>query len=304
MQQQNTLILIVTFQGASTICQTIAACLSDSLPGQDILIIDNASSDGTPALVKSLSCPGMRILEMEKNIGVAAAYNIGLKKAREWGKKWLFILDQDSVCQSVCLNKLLHTAQFFQDKGEKIAAVCPTVKSSIFPHIIHFPYGWDGTVFFPITGNGTDQIRIDSTVSSGTLYSVNALVSVGGFREEYFIDFVDHDCHLRLREAGWIIMWEKKAEIYHNLGKIQRFTHEGLWIEHAPYRYYYMARNMADGFYRFGKSKAILHFASELMRHLLRLIKYGRNPYQSIYYIFRGVGDAIRKKFGKLDSDL
>jgi rhamnosyltransferase len=144
---------------------------------------------------------------------------------------------------------------------------------------------------------------VDSPISSGTLYRVDALKAIGGFNESYFIDFVDHDCHLRLRKAGFTLWWEKNAEMFHQLGAIQRMTDSGLWIEHEPFRYYYMARNMTEGHRRIGGLMSMLIFWRELSRHIFRLHSYSRHPYAGIYYILKGCFDAVIGKSGALASD-
>ncbi len=145
-------------------------------------------------------------------------------------------------------------------------------------------------------------MEIDSTLTSGTLYSTAALLSVGGFRESYFIDFVDHECHLRLRRAGWKLWWVPGAVLYHDLGKTQRLTAQGLWIEHEPYRYYYMARNMLEGHRRLGGMGAALLLGAEIARHAWRLQRYGRRPALCAAYIGKGILHAMLGKSGRLGS--
>lgn len=302
------LILVVTHEGAETVCQTLESCLSSPQEeARPVMVIDNASADHTVSVVKSLSLPGLEVVRMPKNVGVAKAFNHGVKKARQIGARWLFILDQDSICGSCCLDILLQNANDLMKKGEKVGAVCPTAKSLIFSDVIHYPYRWTGRGLEPVLCNEKKlpdvPIAIDSTISSGTLYLVDALTAINGFREEYFIDFVDHECHIRLRRAGWSLWWEKRAVLYHRLGRIQRMTDEGLWVEHDPVRYYYMARNMVEGYWRLGGVRALLQFGGEIQRQIHRLRRFGEAPKKSIHYIFKGVKDAFLGKFGPLDSD-
>jgi rhamnosyltransferase len=147
-----------------------------------------------------------------------------------------------------------------------------------------------------------NPLPIDSSISSGSLYRVAALQEIGGFREEYFIDFVDHECHLRLRRAGWSIWWDRESTLYHKLGKLQKMTKEGLWIEHAPFRYYYMARNMTEGYWRLGGLRALVNIEIEIFRHIGRLRRFGQDPNRCTYYIFRGLKDAFLGKSGPLNA--
>jgi len=302
------LTLVVTYEGEETIrdlLQSFLSCSEEKVC--PLLIVDNASKDRTLSLVESFSLHDLEILRLPKNLGVGAVYNIGVQKARQLGVEWLFVLDQDSICGPRCLDALLQTAIDLVKNGQMVGAVCPTVKSQVFSDIIHYPYSWNGYRLESVPGTegdlGDSPIPIDSTISSGTLYRVDALHAIEGFREEYFLDFVDHECHIRLRLAGWSLWWEKQAELYHKLGKIQKMTDEGIWIEHEPFRYYYMARNMLEGHWRLGGLKALINFGCEIYKHSQRLRRYGNAPGESIRYIFKGIKDAFLGKFGPLNTD-
>ncbi|MCP4680747.1 MAG: glycosyltransferase [Desulfobacterales bacterium] len=295
----------MTYNGAETIRGTLQSCRSGLQQGKSpILVIDNASRDDTVSIIESLCPEQTKIVKMAENLGVACAFNVGVQRALRAGVRWLFILDQDSVCGPGCLDILLETAGDLVKKGEKVGAVCSMARSRTFPDVIFRPYYWTGRALVPVPDapGSALLVPVDSTISSGTLYSVNALNAINGFRERYFIDFVDHECHIRLREAGWSLWWEKRAILHHRLGKIQRITGAGLWIEHEPFRYYYMTRNMTDGLWRIGGVAAISRFAGEMFRHVLRVKRYSARSNEIIYYIIKGIRDAILRRFGPIDS--
>jgi rhamnosyltransferase len=301
------LILIVTYEGEQTIRQLLDSCKDDlARPGRRVLIIDNDSKDQTLHEVQSYGLPFAETERMARNVGVATAFNRGMSRARALGVEWLFILDQDSVCGERCLSRLLETARRLAS-SEKVGAICATPRSLLFRDVVHFPYRWDGRTFKPVfddaAGDSQPVVSIDSSISSGTLYRLEALWSVGGFREDYFIDFVDHECHLRLRRKGWTLWWDKRASLYHQLGSIQKLTEDGLWIEHAPFRYYYMARNMLEGYWRLGGIRALFPFARMMNHHVRLLRRYGERPRECIRFMIRGVGDALLDRFGPLRAD-
>ena len=127
---RDVLILIVTHEGADKVCQTLQSCLSS--PQEEawpVMVIDNASADHTVSVVESLSLPGLEVVRMPKNVGVAKAFNLGLQKARQIRARWLFILDQDSICGSYCLDILLQTANALMKTGEKVGVVCQILLS-------------------------------------------------------------------------------------------------------------------------------------------------------------------------------
>ncbi len=303
--QSEVLILVVTYNGAETIRRTLAACRSGGrVETTPVLVVDNASVDDTVSIIRSLGLEGVETAIMPKNLGVAGAFNAGVRRAVESGAKWLFILDQDSVCDPDCLDILLQSAGDLEKNGERVGAVCPAAGSRTLPGATFLPYRWTGREFSPVTdADGADHpVSVDSSISSGMLYRLEALTAIRGFREAYFIDFVDHECHMRLRGAGWSIWWERRAGLEHRLGKIRKMTDDGLWIEHEPFRYYYMARNMLDGLWRIGGIPAVFRFAGALFEHVRRIRRHGDRPGETMRFIAKGLTDALLGRTGPLDK--
>lgn len=300
------LILIVCYNGEGTVLGTVQSALAAAADYCRVLAVDNGSTDQTLPLLRSVRDNRFQAMSMGYNSGLGAAFNAGMDAARDAGATWLYILDQDSVLAAGCLEKLFQTARDLLKHTPTVSAISPTVRCRAFPEIIHYPLKWNGKQLLPefhgVESTGSIAVQVDSPISSGTLYRVAALEAIGGFNESYFIDFVDHDCHLRLRQAGFTLWWEKSAEMFHQLGAVQRMTDSGLWIEHEPFRYYYMARNMTEGHRRMGGWTSMLMFWRELYRHMGRLHAYGRHPYAAIYYILKGCFDAVIGKSGRLAS--
>lgn len=73
----------------------------------DILIIDNASTDGTKEYISTLKQENIKYYNTEKNIGGAGGFNFGIKKAAEQGYKWSWLMDDDTMPAEDSLQKLL-----------------------------------------------------------------------------------------------------------------------------------------------------------------------------------------------------
>lgn len=291
------LIVVLTHNGEATIEATLSTA-SALEPKSPILVIDNASEDRTVSIVSGMDIPGMTLQTRPTNEGVGKAFNLGLKQAKRVGAKWMMLLDQDSTPRPSMLQKLLEAP------AERCGALFPTVRCRSFPDVVHPPMDWTGHGLAPVSlpgGTAPEWITVDTSISSGALYRVDALEVIGGFNEDYFIDFVDHECHLRLREAGYTLWWVPKAEMLHELGRIQRMTESGLWIEHPPYRYYYMARNMMLGYRRFGGLRAVWHLMKEMRAHADRLKRNSDGAAACIAWMKRGAWHGMLGKTGRLD---
>lgn len=297
------LVLIVTYQPGEIIAETFSNLRSASPQPLETLVIDNASNDDRLPLLRSYVEDNVQILRMSSNKGLASAFNLGVHEAWRRGRQWIFILDQDSQCHPGALSKLISIGERLQEAGESVGGVCSTVRSKQFSEAVHVPYRWTGRKLEPLLWPLQEEMAaVDSCISSGTLYSVDALKDVGGFREDFFIDFVDHECHLRLRKKGWLLLWSRDAVLSHSLGKVQKMTAHGLFIEHEPFRYYYMSRNMMRGLLEFGGWPAVWSFTRELYSHVLLLKRYGQHPGRCLHYILKGLVHALAGKSGPLDA--
>lgn len=73
----------------------------------DILLVDNASTDGTPELVQQHNAENLHYFNTGKNIGGAGGFNFGLRKAYEMGYQYFWLMDDDTMVERSSLEELL-----------------------------------------------------------------------------------------------------------------------------------------------------------------------------------------------------
>ncbi len=82
----------------------------------DILVIDNASTDGTEDLFKQKS-DRIKYFNTGSNLGGAGGFNFGLKKAYELGYEFFWLMDDDTLPTENALSKLLEADDDLNDYG-------------------------------------------------------------------------------------------------------------------------------------------------------------------------------------------
>ena len=103
-------VVIPAFNAASTLAATVASAQRQSLADIEILIVDDASTDGTQALARQLAAadPRVKVIAAGHNRGPAGARNLGLAGATG---EWIALLDADDAFEAERLNRLVPLAR-------------------------------------------------------------------------------------------------------------------------------------------------------------------------------------------------
>jgi rhamnosyltransferase len=227
---------------ANSVCAVVVAFFPDDhfesrlavvLPQVQVLVIvDNTPEPADDRLRRLASQYGthVRVIENRRNLGIATALNQGLAYALENGCQWIVTLDQDSQCYPDMVDTLL----------EVYAACTPA------PAVVGSNYFDARNAREEVKGAAAAQWQARKTViTSGSLIDTRLAQGIGGFRDDYFIDQVDHEFCLRARRHGHRIVISVKPAMAHSVGNAGgvRLPLLGTLPNHRAVRKYYIARN-------------------------------------------------------------
>jgi GT2 family glycosyltransferase len=99
--------IIVTYNGSKWVDKCFGSLVNSSIP-LHILAIDNASTDGTPEVIRQ-KYPQVEVIETGKNLGFGKANNIGLKRVLDDNADFAFLLNQDAWVESDTVEKLINS---------------------------------------------------------------------------------------------------------------------------------------------------------------------------------------------------
>jgi len=194
-----------------------------------VVVADNTPGD-RPSAAEKLGHPNVRVLRSGRNLGLAAALNLGLRELPDDAGAVLF-LDQDSVLPPDLVPGL---AAHLQD---------PTI-GVVGPAPVDAEKGGAYETLSALHGDVSDRY---SVITSGMLVRRSCFALVPGFREDFFVDCVDIDFCLRLRRAGVRVVRDKKLVLPHSIGDGR--DHRLLFLlpvrvlHYAAWRHYWVARN-------------------------------------------------------------
>jgi N-acetylglucosaminyl-diphospho-decaprenol L-rhamnosyltransferase len=226
----------------------------------DVLVVDNASRDGSARAAKSAQ-PRLRLIENATNRGLSAAWNQG---AGETGAPWILFLNPDAEVWTGDLATFVKVGEGRAD----VALLGPLVRNadgSMYPSGRVFPTVGQavGHAFLgPFTPNnrytraykqlGWDrhsEREVDWVSGACMLLRRSAFEAVGGFDDSFFLYAEELDLCTRLRDAGWRVLYTPELEIVHEGGVStgrSRRTH----ILHSAGVYRYYRKHRARGWRR------------------------------------------------------
>lgn len=286
--------IIVTFYPSKDITENIAA-----LSGQvdQIVVVDNGSGDSNKELLERLTQQsGVSIIFNYENLGIAAALNIGIKKAKTDGHQWAVTFDQDSQATPHMIESMLKAYDAYPQK-EKVASLSPRYKNKDNGEII-------SSTFTPQSWDSLPYVETLEVMTSGNLIKLGIFDTVGYFNEALFIDSVDIEHCLRCVSQGYKILEVKNAILLHKAGFPSR--HKLLWkrlitSNHTPLRRYYIARNSIYTYKKFIFKQPIWVAISfcKFLKSLVTLTLFENDRKKKLSAIFLGFLDGFWGRMGK-----
>jgi len=221
--------VIVTFNSAATLPACLEALRAHApAASREIVVVDNASPDGTSATV-ARDWPGVTLLRMESNLGFAAANNRGIRAST--GER-LLLVNPDAVVTAHAVDHLM--AALDGDStvaiaGPRIIDATGRAELSFGPHIAPWAEAWQKLRVrghehgWPLIAGSverdTRRPQFPDWVSGACWLARRSVLEAAGlFDERFFLYTEDVDLCARVRSAGHRVAFVPSAVIHHARG--------------------------------------------------------------------------------------
>ncbi len=198
--------LVVTRNRRALLAECLQALAAQTVPVSEVIVLDNASSDGTAdwlADAELMRARQWRFARSEINTGGAGGYADLLALGGETGADWLWLMDDDAEPRPDALQRLLGSPPA---QEERTIALCTAVvhrDGSIDPlhrcRLRQFITPLGPAAYSPGT-----YARVDCASFVGLLVRRSAARAVGPPRREFFLGYDDAEYSLRLGALGEI----------------------------------------------------------------------------------------------------
>ncbi|MBK8974637.1 MAG: glycosyltransferase family 2 protein [Planctomycetes bacterium] len=207
--------VVVNWNGREHLARCLPALLAQEPAPGEVLLVDNASDDGSVELVRT-EWPAVRVVAAGGNLGPAAARNLGAAHAR--GDRLLF-LDNDVVLRPGVLAELARELE----SDRRIGAVQPRSVCADRVDVVHYDaadlhalgtlvlHNW----FRPLAEVRDPSGPVGAVIALCLLMRRRAFDAAGRFDPHLFILYEDNDLSWRLRMHGWHLRLATRAIVEH-----------------------------------------------------------------------------------------
>lgn len=281
-------VVVVTYNSAVAIEQTLAS-VRDAVSHLDseILVIDNASSDGSASVAERILGEQGTVLRMSEDLGYGTAINEGARRARG---KYLLMMNDDVTVTAASIDRLISTLQEHPTVAMVGPLLCYPDGSPTYTMFRLAP-GWrdefarvrDRLMGTAVRTTLPDDVEI---VEVGVLFGACALIeteffrSIGGFNEVFFVYGEDLDLSRRIASLGRDVAVDTRATAIHH-------QDEDLARRPKGREFFKRVAGARDTYYRIWLSRP-----SRMLLNLWHTIGRNEQPYRAVYHLTRAIRDG------------
>ena len=254
MEEPAVLVIIVTYNKKKYVTNLLKSLRDIQYKNLDILVLDNASKDGTYDYLRQTFSEVVCIRNRE-NLGGSGGFNTGFRYAFEQEKyKYLWLLDDDVVVAGNSLKNLVDVLEKNDDIAVAGSQMCQLDNPEVTNEVGAYVNLDSGSLILNrhLTrriNNSAGIFDVDYVAAASMLVDA-AIAKKAGFMEDFFIHFDDVDWCLRIKKMGYKVVGVADSVIWHLSAAEKPVT----WQQ------YYDVRNMLFLLKKHASQKAVSRF--------------------------------------------
>lgn len=269
----------MTYNRRESLRRCLQAIRGQTLVPKKVLVIDNASTDGTDKMLSD-EFPDVAATRTQENLGCAGAMHEALRHTLRLHPEYIWLFDDDAIAAPTCLEILYREIQILQ-RERRVGILRPMMQD-------------------PVTG----KVR-GGGISCGGLLRAEMVATVTYPYADLFIELSDYSYVRAVRRAGYEILRVPIVLVHHpvdQLRSLQSVIANGYRVK--PWRLYYQIRN--EIYFNLYVERSL----PQLLRHLaitgrtIALLTLFGRPRRGYTLLFRGIVDGLLARLGRrVDPD-
>ena len=246
-------VVTVTYNSDKVLQPFLSDLFAQSFHNFNLYVIDNASEDKTLKILDDLNDNRVNQIRNHSNIGVAAANNIGIKKALEDKCSHILILNNDIEFPNTLFKDMLVSI-----KKENCSMITPKIMYHSDKDIIWYAGGGfkKSNGYLPyhtafnenIKNNNYQSLYVDYASTCCLLIKKDVFETIGYMDEKYFVYFDDTDFLFRVKKEGvHKIYYDSQITLFHKVGSLTKsLTKE---FERSYRTHFFLKQNIRNHIY-------------------------------------------------------
>ncbi len=224
-------VIIVNYNGRFHLPRCLDSLLADDMTEVEIIVVDNASGDGSPDLI-ARDYPQVRLIRSRENLGFGGANNLAAAHAQG---SYLAFLNPDTVVTTGWLGALITALETQSQAGlatSQLLLLDQPERINAAGNEMHL------TGLTLCRGLGDEAVcwqqgdRVTAVSGAAFVMRRSLFAELGGFDADFFMYFEDTDLSLRTRLAGYECLYVPRSVVYHDYQ-----------LRFGPRKIYYEERN-------------------------------------------------------------
>ncbi len=211
--------------------ELVKRCLKhlDSMGASDILIVDNASTDGSREWLQTLHDDRVHCIFSSRNLGFAGGCNLGIQRATG---KYILLLNTDAFPESQALEILVAYLEQHPEVGivgpqllypdgrwQRSTGRVPAPFSSFLDTIgITSLAHVAAAILWPLTGRWWTSCEVEYVDGACMLIRHDVVDQIGDLDESFFFFVEDAEYCARARQHGWKVVYVPQSHVIHFRG--------------------------------------------------------------------------------------
>lgn len=234
-QQPTVSVIVLNYNGKQYLDECIASLAAQTFQDFELLLVDNASQDGSAEYLRARYDGQFRMIFNAANLGFAEGNNVAIREAQG---RFVVFLNNDTRVDPDWLEALLRAAEAHPEAGSFSSQIrsysAPDTLDTI--GIIVYRDGMSrGLGRLEPADHYAEPREVFAPSGCAAMFRREVLDRIGGFDGDFFAYCEDMDLGMRARLAGWSCWYVPDARVYHH--------YSGTAGKYSPFKAFLVERN-------------------------------------------------------------
>jgi GT2 family glycosyltransferase len=297
-------IVVCNFNKKEYLEQCLNSVLASDLPREsyDIVVVDNASEDGAPQMVKEKFSDEVILLQNSVNTGGSGGFARGMEYCNDHGYDYVALLDNDIRLEKNTLSELKKYIEHHPEVGVAGSKICTMDNPEVLQELGSFIDHEKFNAITPLKGYKDSEelpsvVKCDYVPACCLITTKEVLKKAKSFDVNHFIYWDDMDWCTRVKEAGYEIHALNASRVYHKMGAINSVN---------TFSMYYFERNRILFFLKHLAEDELPAFIDKISEEIVNMTFFSneKGKVNSAISLLLGLEDLFINELGRRDDHI